>query len=208
MSACAPRDPGVETLSAARGSALPFLPTLLTAFAVGLLSLLCSPSSAPVAPAASVVTAEVSPAGADGFHPVLPGSETAPAIPAALAFARLHPLTLHAPQLAETKAPATRSTRSASASRRACTGPRCVETRRLETAVRTPPAKAASEPESAPASMRAQSEADEDMLPTGALPFAATAASWVDRARSIGGSVGNGAASLGGSVVELLASAR
>ncbi|MCE4224690.1 hypothetical protein HCU64_13075 [Methylobacterium sp. C25] len=208
MSACAPRDPGVETLSAARGSALPFLPTLVTALAVGLLSMLCRAPTGPMEPAVPTVTAEAAPAGTDGFHPVLPGSETAPAIPAALAFARLHPLTLHAPHLAETKAPTTRPTRSASTNRRSCIGPRCGEARRVETAVRTPPAKSISEPEAIPAPLRAQSEADEDMLPTGALPFAATAASWVERARRIGGTVGNGAASLGGSVVELLASAR
>lgn len=214
MSACGPHDPGVETLATPRGSAPPFLPTLATALAVGLLSLVCRGPSAPEAPAAPVATAQASPAGTDGFHSVRAPSETAPAIPAALAFARLHPLTLQIPQRAEVeesaRAPAARITRSAAAARRACTGPRCGETRRIDTAARAAPSpvRSASEPAAIPEPMRGQAETDEGLIPTGAIPFAATAVSWVETARKLGTGLGSDAASLGGSMVELLASSR
>ncbi|GJE55452.1 hypothetical protein [Methylobacterium thuringiense] len=212
MSGCGPHDPGVETLTPGRGSALPFLPTLATALAVAGLSLLCRAPTAP-APVAPIATARAAPAGADGFHPALV-SETAPAIPAALAFARLHPLTLHTPQFADAdepaKAPAVRPARPAVAARRACAAPRCGEARRVDTAIRTPPApvRSASEPAAVPEPMRGQAEADEGLLPTGAIPFAATAVFWVEKARKLGSGVGSEAASLGGSVVDLIASAR
>ncbi|GEP09407.1 hypothetical protein [Methylobacterium gnaphalii] len=213
MSACAPRDPGVEALTVARGSALPFLPTLVTALAVGLLSLLCHTPSAPEAPPLSMVTAAASMTMPGGFHPVLPGSEAMPSVHAAVAFGRLPAPVLEVPQMADVspaaKAPATQGANRPvrNAARRPCAAPHCADSRRVDTATRNAPVRAASEPEAVPAPMRGRGEVDED-LPTGALPFAATAASWVERVRTIGGSVGNGAASLSGSVVDLLASLR
>jgi hypothetical protein len=56
--------------------------------------------------------------------------------------------------------------------------------------------------------MRGQAETDGGLLPTGAIPFAATAVSWVEKARKLGAGVGSDAASLGGSVVELLSITR
>ncbi|GEO98251.1 hypothetical protein MHA02_06390 [Methylobacterium haplocladii] len=204
----------MESLTTSRGSAPPFLPTLATALAVGLLSLVCRGPSAPEAPAAPVAMVQAAPAGADGFHAATSAAESAPTIPAALAFARLHPLTLQIPHLAaadeSAKASAVRTTRSAAATRRPCPASRCGETRRVDTAVRAAPApiKSASEPAAIPEPMRGQADADEGLLPLDVLPFAATAASWVESARKLGRGVGGDAASLGGTVVALIACAR
>lgn len=217
MSACDPRDTGVEALATNRGSAPPFLPTLVTAILIGAASLLCRQPSAPESPAAPIATVEASLAGTDGFHPAPGAREARVAVPAFLAFAQLQPLTFQAPRLAEAAAvPAARATRPAGTERRTCGTARCGEAKRGET-IRSassvaPPVRSASEPSAIPQPLRDEPEAGEDLLPQGALPFASTAASWIDGARKLGGSigksVGSGAVSLGGSVVDLLASAR
>lgn len=211
MSSRCPRDPGVEALSTTRGAVLPFLPTLVTALVVAAASLLCRPPSAPEVPPAPSMTTQ---AGADGFHHA--GAATAVSVPAVVAFARLQPPALQAEAAIETDnaaRPATRPARLATAAgRRPCTGGRC-ESRRPD-AVRSAAGAARPAAEtSAPLPFAPVAEPDTDEgLPDDALPFAPTAVSWAETVRTvgarIGGRVGSEAASLGGSVVDLIACAR
>ncbi|WP_375454263.1 hypothetical protein [uncultured Methylobacterium sp.] len=161
---------------------LPFLPTLVTALALGAASLACrEPAPAAPAPAASVEPR--------AFHAAAPAEAAPPRPPAAITFAQ-YPPRLALPE-ARAAAPPPPAARIAAAQlRRACTGQPCTE---------GPPRRPAPAATVQPAAVEAQAGTG-DGLPDLALPFA-PAARVVGEAAAF---VRTGAASLGGSVSVLI----
>ncbi|WP_375463078.1 hypothetical protein [uncultured Methylobacterium sp.] len=168
---------------------LPFLPTLVTALALGAASLLCR-EPVPAAPVSPAPSASVEP---HAFHAALPAEAALPRPPAVLAFAQRYPLS---PALREPRAaPPTARLATAGPIRHACIGPRCSEgvPRRTDPLAAKPPQPAA-----------AEAEAGDGLLPDLALPFAPAFAPAARVAGEAAALVRTGAASIGGTVSVLV----
>ncbi len=175
---------------APQGAALPFLPTLVTALALGGFGLLCRAPTQPQAvpaPPTEFATRMIE-------APTTTGSIAIAPLPGVEAFGRQFPLST-----AEAAAPLPpRASRVATVAKHRCASGRC-----------EPPRPAAAQP-SEPSAARATTpwtpqrrpDESEDAMPYEALPFAPTAAAMLDGVRNLG----NRALTLGGSVAALIAS--
>lgn len=189
MRRCDPATTGVDRLATGRTAMVPFLPTLVTALAIGGLSLLCrepaapppqdlSPGSSAIAPAASMtMAAEVR------TPPSGPVRETVE-WPASLLLSQLPP-----PAMVEAPPAPMRG-----AARRPCAGLRC-ETRRT-LAARPAPAATPARPSPDPALAQRDVPGPDrtgalppDALPEDTLPFVPVADRVWDAARGLGNRV-------------------
>lgn len=191
---------------AGSGMALPLLPTIVVAVIVSAASFLCQTPSAtvpetPIGPPMVEMesrTAQASPTEAD---PV------APFVPAAFAFRDQFPLRDHGAMsvaaMGAVTAPRHAAPRVAAKPSLRRTDPERSETARAEfarpDAVRAPSVVAARAPAAAPEPFRVEAEADEDLVPRLALPFA-PAISAISRAGSF---VGTQSAAAGARAVAL-----
>jgi hypothetical protein len=190
-----PDQPALTDAATGRVS-MPFLPTLAVVALLGVASLYC-PSAATRGPAAPVSASAAADAGTSAPSPTdfapTAAAEAAPRLPASLAFAEAYPLEAEAPKpAAATPRPPRSAPHLAAAGRRACAGRRCPEA----------PQRAA-DPLAA-AHAEAAEPADEGLLPSEALPFAASVVETLaPAARAVGDAANlmrSGAAAVQGSV--------
>ena len=183
MRICDPSVARRDPLSTGRTSLVPFLPTLVTAFAIGGLSLLCREPAAqpPIAPAPSMTMAVV---------PVSAPTRDAREWPVSLLLAQLPPPVMTEPAPASVRV----------ANRRSCAAGRC-ETRRA-LAARSAPATTPARPSPEPVLARRDAPEPEraGTLPDDALPFISAADRVWDAARTLGGRV----TTIGSSVSDVL----
>lgn len=199
-----PDQPALTDAATGRVS-MPFLPTLAVVALLGVASLYC-PSSNPTPARVRAETEESAAPGPTDFAPVA-AIVTPGRLPAAIVFAELYPLDSAASRTGSLPSRSANAARApahvAVAVRRPCPGRRCPETPRTPGPLPDSLADPFADPLATARSDSAQT-AEEPLLPSQALPFAASVVeTLVPAARAVGDAanlVRSGAAAVQGSV--------